>query len=122
MPEEFNPDGRDWVDKGLGEYLETIDKWKMYAKDNYGKHKVPTLRNVDKRPYENFVKAFMHNGFFTDLKEVVRFYNTRDIKDAGWPPPEIEENVNTEELGDLGLTPEEEDLIVLFMKTLSDRD
>jgi len=122
MPEEFNPDGKNWVDKGLGGYLETTEKWKHYAKDNYGKHKVPTLRNVDKRPFENFVKAFMHNGFFTDLKEVVRFYNTRDIKDAGWGPPEIAENVNTEELGDLGLTSEEEDLIVLFMKTLSDRD
>ena len=122
MPEEFNPDGKDWVDKGLGGYLETTEKWKQYAKDNYGKHKVPTLRNVDKRPYENFVKAFMHNGFFTDLKELVRFYNTRDIKDAGWGPPEIAENVNTEELGDLGLSSEEEDLIVLFMKTLSDRD
>lgn len=122
MPEEFNPDGKDWADKGLGGYLETTEKWKPYAKDNYGKHKVPTLRNVDKRPFENFVKAFMHNGFFTDLKELVRFYNTRDIKDAGWSPPEIAENVNTEELGDLGLSSEEEDLIVLFMKTLSDRD
>jgi cytochrome c peroxidase len=30
------------------------------------------------------------------------------------------DNVNTDELGDLGLTPEEEDAIVAFMETLSD--
>jgi cytochrome c peroxidase len=26
---------------------------------------VPTLRNVDKRPYPTFVKAYGHNGYFT---------------------------------------------------------
>jgi hypothetical protein len=37
-----------------------------------------------------------------------------------WPVPEVAENVNTDELGDLGLTPEEEDAIVAFLMTLSD--
>jgi cytochrome c peroxidase len=60
----------------------------------------------------------MHNGVFKSLKEVVHFYNTRDV--GNWPPPEVPENVNTDELGDLGLTPEEEDAIVAFMETLSD--
>ena len=55
---------------------------------------------------------------FKSLKEVVHFYNTRDVED--WLPPEVPENVNTEELGDLGLTDAEEDVIVAFMKTLSD--
>ena len=32
----------------------------------------------------------------------------------------VAENVNTEELGNLGLTDEEEDAIVAFMETLSD--
>jgi hypothetical protein len=32
----------------------------------------------------------------------------------------VADNVNTEELGNLGLTPREEDLIVLFLRTLSD--
>jgi cytochrome c peroxidase len=121
MPAEWNPDGQEWVDMGLGAFLEGKEKYAEYAEENYGKQKVPTLRNVDLSPREGFVKAFMHNGFFTSLKEVVRFYNTRDVAEAGWPPPEISENVNTEELGDLGMTPEEEDAIVLFMKTLSDR-
>lgn len=121
MPEEWNKDGKDWVDKGLGGFLETTDKYAQYAAENYGKHKVPTLRNVDLRPDEGFVKAFMHNGFFKSLKDVVHFYNTRDRIDAKWPPAEVSVNVNKDEMGDLGLTSEEEDLIVKFMKTLSDR-
>ncbi len=121
MGKKWNPDGKGWIDKGLGGYLEGTEKYKKYAAENYGKHKVPTLRNVDLRPSEGFVKAFMHNGFFTTLKEVVNFYNTRDAEGAEWAPPEVSENVNVDELGNLGLTPEEEDAIVLFMKTLSDR-
>ena len=118
---EFNPDGDRWVDQGLGGFLEGVPEYRSYAADNIGKYKVPTLRNVDKRPSPDFAKAFLHNGFFKTLKEVVHFYNTRDLEEENWPPPEITANVNTEELGDLGLTEEEEDLIVLFMKTLSDR-
>ncbi len=118
---EFNPDGDKWVDKGLGGFLEGIPEYQQYAAENIGKYKVPTLRNVDKQPSPDFAKAFLHNGIFKTLKEVVHFYNTRDLEEEDWPPPEIEANVNTEELGDLGLTEEEEDLIVLFMKTLTDR-
>lgn len=121
MGEEWNRDGKEWVDKGLGGFLEGTEPYAGYAKENYGKHKVPTLRNVDLSPYEGFVKAFMHNGYFKTLKDVMNFYNTRDREGATWPPPEIAENVNVDEMGDLGLTSEEEDLIVKFMKTLSDR-
>ena len=39
---------------------------------------VPTLRNVDKRPRPDFIKAYGHNGYFKSLKEIVHFYNTRD--------------------------------------------
>jgi cytochrome c peroxidase len=31
------------------------------------------------RPTPEFVKAYMHNGYFKSLKEVVHFYNTRDV-------------------------------------------
>lgn len=117
----FNPDGKEWVDKGLGGFLEGSTEYAEYAAENIGKQKVPTLRNVDRRPYPEFAKAFFHNGFFKNLKDVVHFYNTRDKEEEGWPEPEIAENVNTDELGDLELTPEEEDAIVLFMQTLSDR-
>ena len=37
-----------------------------------------------------------------------------------WPEPEVDENVNTSELGDLKLSAEEEEALVTFMKTLSD--
>jgi cytochrome c peroxidase len=114
----INPEGADWIDPGLGGFLETRPEWAAMAEENMGKHKVPTLRNVDKRPGKRFPKAFMHNGVFKSLKEVVHFYNTRDVED--WPPPEVADNVNTDELGDLGLTDAEEDAIVAFMETLSD--
>lgn len=120
MSKEWNKAGQDFVDKGLGGFLETTKKYKKYAKENYGKHKVPTLRNVDLRPSDDFVKVYMHNGVFKSLKEVVHFYNTRDKKEADWPAPEIKENINRDELGDLKLSPQEEDAIVAFMKTLSD--
>lgn len=114
----INPLGADWIDPGLGGFLETRPEWAVYAAENYGKHKVPTLRNVDKRSGSEFPKAYMHNGVFKSLKEVVHFYNTRDVED--WPAPEVAENVNTDELGDLGLIEDEEWAIVEFMKTLSD--
>jgi len=121
MPKKWNSDGKNWVDKGLGGYLEGTEKYAKYAAENYGKNKVPTLRNVDLRTKEGFVKAFMHNGFFKTLKDVVHFYNTRDKAGADWPPPEIGANVNKDEMGDLGLTEIEEEAIVVFMKALSDR-
>lgn len=114
----INPDGAAWIDPGLGGFLEMRPEWADLAAENRGKHKVPTLRNVDKRPGKEFPKAYMHNGVFKSLEEVVHFYNTRDVED--WPDPEVSENVNTDELGNLGLTSEEEAAIVAFMKTLSD--
>jgi cytochrome c peroxidase len=114
----INPDGADWIDPGLGGFLETQSEWEYLAEENMGKHKVPTLRNVDKRPGKGFTKAYMHNGVFKSLKTVVNFYNTRDVKD--WPPPEVPDNVNKDELGNLNLIAEEVNAIVAFMKTLSD--
>jgi cytochrome c peroxidase len=39
---------------------------------------------------------------------------------TGWPLPEVPENVNQAELGNLQLTPAEEQAIVAFLKTLTD--
>lgn len=110
MPPSVNRDGYKWVDLGLGFTTGQMSEW--------GKFKVPTLRNLDKRPYPEFVKSYGHNGFFKSIKEIVHFYNTRDVAD--WPPPEVAENINTDELGNLGLTDEEEDAIVAFLKCLTD--
>jgi len=139
----FNPEGFDWVDEGLGGFLATrISDYAPYADANLGKQKVPTLRNVGKGSCEAepdnpdcIVKAYAHNGYFKSLKGIVNFYNTRDIKppcedpftteadalDQGcWPVPEVAANVNMDELGDLGLSQEEEEAIVAFLMTLSD--
>jgi cytochrome c peroxidase len=81
----------------------------------YGKFKVPTLRNVAKSP------PYGHNGYFPTLKEVVNFYNTRDVPEAGWDAPEVPDTMNTTELGDLGLTRLEEWQLVAFLKALTDQ-
>ena len=117
----FNPDGKAWIDKGLGGFLETVEKYKPMAAANMGKHRTPTLRNVDKRPSPGFVKAYMHNGYFKTLEDIVHFYNTRDVAGAGWAAPEVAANLNRTEMGNLGLTPAEEKAIVEFMKTLTDK-
>lgn len=46
-----------------------------------GKFRMPSLRNVAERTH------FMHNGFFSDLREVVRFYATRDSNRQRWYGP-----------------------------------
>jgi cytochrome c peroxidase len=121
MPKEWNPDGTSWVDKGLGDFLKGVEKYSKYAEANIGKHKVPTLRNVALSPRAGFVKAYMHNGCFKTLKDVVHFYNTRDVASAKWPAPEVSVNINVDEMGDLGLTVDEEEAVVAFMLTLSDK-
>lgn len=132
--EPINPQGRNWVDPGLGGFLLTRPEYAEFASVNWGKQKVPTLRNVDLRPGFVFAKDFSHNGYFKSLEGIVNFYNTRDVKpvcssdltmfaamSAGcWPAPEVMDNMNADELGDLGLTPKEEAAIVAFLKTLSD--
>jgi cytochrome c peroxidase len=117
---DWNPAGQDWVDTGLGGFLQAAGYDEAVWGPEWGKQKVPTLRNVDLRPSKSFVKAYGHNGYFKSLMEIVHFYNTRDVAWASWPAPEIAANVNTTELGDLGLNPGEERAIVAFLKTLSD--
>lgn len=131
----FNPLGDRWIDLGLGAFLASRMDYQQFASANDGKQKVPTLRNVDKRPYEGFVKAYTHNGYFKSLKGIVHFYNTRDAKPRCldpftteaealaqncWPAPEVPVNVNSKELGNLHLTEDQEAAIVMFLKTLSD--
>jgi cytochrome c peroxidase len=128
-----------FVDRGLGGFLGSRADYARHAEAGMGKHKVPTLRNVDLRPDPGFVKAYGHNGYFKSLKGIVHFYNTRDAKPACplrpdgrvyseaealagkcWPAPEVAQNVNRSELGNLKLSTAEEDAIVAFMRTLSD--
>jgi cytochrome c peroxidase len=136
-----NPAGSSFVDGGVGRFLtqthllsqpSPVDaRWLPLVSDNQGRFRVPTLRNVDKRPYPTFVKAYGHNGYFKSLKSIVHFYNTRDVlprcqpNDSGegtacWPAPESTANMNTKRMGRLGLSDAEEDALVSFMQTLTD--
>jgi cytochrome c peroxidase len=136
-----NPSGSSFVDPGVGGFLgkghllsqpSAVDsRWVPLAAANQGRFQVPTLRNVDKRPSPGFVKAYGHNGYFTSLKSIVHFYNTRDVlprcrgNDPGegitcWPAPESTDNMNTKRVGRLGLSDADEDALVSFMQTLTD--
>lgn len=106
------------LDLGLGGFLES-DFYSpapligdgRYA-DQYGKFKVPSLRNVA------LTAPYGHNGVFPTLKVMVEFLNTRDS--GHWPAPEININMNTADIGNMGLTESEVDDIVAFLMTLSD--
>lgn len=104
VPVPHNTCGRDTFDLGLGAFL----KDSMH----YGKFRVPTLRNIA------LTAPYGHNGYFKTLKEIVHFYNVRDVEK--FPPPEYPATVNKDELGDLGLTPGEEEAIVAFLEILTD--
>jgi cytochrome c peroxidase len=104
LPSELNPEGFAFVDLGLGKTVNDPAQ--------NGKFRVPTLRNVA------VTAPYMHNGVFKTMFNVVAFYNTRDV--AEWPTPEVSENVNIEEMGDLGLTNQELEDLVAFLRTLTD--
>ena len=106
------------TDFGLGGILINSQNqaWKNLATQNMGKFRTPTLRNVAKG--ENN-KRFMHNGALKSLEEVVHFYNTRDT-DPTWRSPEVTMNMETGEVGNLGLSKKEELAIVAFLWTWSD--
>ena len=99
-----------------------------------GYFKTPTLRNVTRRRF------FFHNGRFTTLQDVMRFYVERDTEPGSWYPTSpaelrkfddlparYRENVNTSDAplnrgpGDTpALDPVEIEKIIAFLGTLSD--
>jgi len=111
-----NGKGSAFIDHGLLENPNVDDE----SMD--GKFRISTLRNVA------VTSPYMHNGIFKDLKTVVHFYNTRDVTGAinpetgkAWGEAEIPNTVNHQLLGNLKLTEEEENALVSFMKTLTDK-
>jgi cytochrome c peroxidase len=120
LQKPVNPEGINFVDLGLGNYLRSIGVSESKATKEDGKFKIPSLRNCAiTAPYE-------HNGVFKTLKEVVMFNNTRDVPGAGWPAPEVAQNVHRHmppmprTFGQLGLTDQQVDDIVVFLNTLTD--
>ena len=60
-----------------------------------GQFRMPTLRNVAERP------AFMHNGFFRNLTEVVRFYSSRNSDPLRWYGQAVSNDLPTQYLGNI---------------------
>ena len=130
-----------FIDKGMGLFLDGFYgalpdlNWSKHSPQFQGKFQTSTARNSAKVPYPGFVKAYMHNGYLTSLKQVVHFYNTRDVfaypvtsghcpsgtieKVTCWPIPEDSNNMDMT-VGNLGLTDREENELVAFLNTLSD--
>jgi hypothetical protein len=96
----------------------------------------PQCTGGTEAPGPYFQKEFFHNGYIKSLKQLVHFYNTRDLYkqpiESGdclaegltervncWPAAEVPQNIDMT-VGNLGLTSTEEDQIVVFLKTLSD--
>jgi len=165
----FNPLGGNYIDYGLGgNEIGALDGTKFFTTTPgdlpqfAGLFLTPTTRNTDKRPDPSFVKAYMHNGVLKSLKEVVHFYNTRNLTTVPgevinfsssnpyanlvgtplWPAPEVPSPVSLTnptgapplpptmkppagtngfgQVGNLGLTPQQEDDVVAFLSTLTD--
>jgi cytochrome c peroxidase len=103
-----------------------------------GDFRTPTLRNVDMRRSRFFPRAYMHNGYFKSLEQVVHFYNTATTKPTCqvsglsaaeaiyrncWPLAETPSQLPlTGLVGDLGLTRQEEHALVAYLKTLTDTE
>ena len=147
-----NPDGFGFRDLGVGTFLRSGPgtwpnpnaQWTQLAPMWDGRMQTSTARDVamtppscptTEAPGPYFQKEFFHNGYIKSLKQLVHFYNTRDVypfpvtsghcpagtteKVDCWPMPEVPNNEDMT-LGSLGLTDHEEDLIVIFLQTLTD--
>ena len=147
-----NPFGFGYRDLGLGTFLRSgfgsapspDNTWTSLAPMYDGFFQVSTVRNVAMAPSQcptteapgpYFQKGFFHNGYIKSLKQLVHFYNTRDLfsfpvtsghcpagkteKVDCWPQPE-DKNVLDTTTGNLQLTDLEENQLVIFMQTLTD--
>jgi len=147
-----NPYGFGYRDLGLGTFLRSgfgaapnpNATWIPFAPANDGLMQTSTARNVAMAPPQcstteapgpYFQKEFFHNGYIKSLKQLVHFYNTRDVykfnvtsghcpagkteKVDCWPMPEVPNNLD-KTVGNLQLTDQEEDQIVAFLQTLTD--
>ena len=101
---DLNPDGANFIDYGLGAII------KDPAQN--GKFKVPTLRNVA------ITAPYFHNGIYSTLFDVVQFHNRKYVGQV--VSPEVDENVNWAQVGNLGLSDQEINDLVAFLGTLTD--
>jgi len=108
----------DKIDLGLGGRSDIDDP------QQYGKFRIPTLRNVA------VTGSYMSNGVFKELRTVLEFYdhmagqgNHSLNPETGltWDAPEVAETVATDLLIDTEeLTDERIDALMAFLKLLTD--
>ena len=82
----------------------------FHTKERKGFFKTPTVRNIAK------TAPYMHNGVYKNLEAVLDFYNRGGGKGIG-----IYEEYQTLPFDELNLTKEEQNMIISFMKTLTDQ-
>jgi len=148
-----NPLGFGYRDLGLGTFLRSgpgsatnpNSTWTQFAPSVDGQMQVMSARDValtppqcptTEAPGPYFQKELFHNGYIKSLKQLVHFYNTRDVfpfpgvtsghcpagtteKVDCWPEPEVPNNIDMT-TGNLMLSDTEENQIVTFLQTLSD--
>jgi cytochrome c peroxidase len=147
-----NPFGFGYRDLGLGNFLRSgfgsatnpNSTWTQFAPITDGQMQTMTARDAGLAPPQcptteapgpYFQKEFFHNGYAKSLKQLVHFYNTRDVfpfpvtsghcpantteKVNCWPMPEVPNNIDMT-IGNLFLSDTEENQIVAFLQTLSD--
>lgn len=83
--------------------------------DHRGQFRAPSLRNVA------LTAPYMHNGSIQTLREVMEFYNKRDVEPERWGATDYPETVNRDDMGDLGLTDSQIDDLVALMDAFTDR-
>ncbi len=92
-----NPYGFGFRDLGMGTFLRSGRRlranpnsdWTQFAPTVDGQFQVSSARNVAMTPSQcptteagstpYFQKEFFHNGYIKSLKQLVHFYNTRDV-------------------------------------------
>ncbi len=80
-----------------------------------GQFRAPTLRNLE------LTAPYMHNGSIATVREVMEFYNRRDLEPERWGPTDYPETVNHDDLGDLGLSDQQVADLTALMAAFTDR-
>ncbi len=80
-----------------------------------GQFRAPSLRNVA------LTAPYFHNGSIATLREVVEFYNKRDLEPQRWGSTDYPETVNHGDMGHLGLSDQETDDLTALMDAFTDR-
>jgi cytochrome c peroxidase len=150
-----NPDGFQYRDLLFGNFLRSgpqsgpdpnATNWLQFAPLTDGQAQTATIRDAALTPPQcptteagtgqpYFQKEYFHNGYIKSLKQLVHFYNTRDVyaynvtsghcpsgtveRVTCWPMPEVPNNEDMT-IGNLGLTDQQENQLVIAIQVTTD--